>query len=314
VAAHPAAVGGAHQRRRDAAAGDAAAAALAPRGQLAGRHLPAHSNNRVGGDWSDGFRTADDVTVPAIGDTDSTRPRRDRTTDLPVGSTLVLYTDGWPGRSPGCSTCRPTPSSTACSTRSATTARTTPPPLAIRVEGQFRRAGAGSLTSTVPHVAQRWLDEEQQRIWRTWLSVAELLPRVLDAQLQRDAGLSHAAYVVLAMLSEAPGRSRRMSDLARRANQSQSRLSHTVARLEERGWVRREPSPEDGRGNVAVLTDAGWEVVRSVAPGHAEAVRSALFDPLTDEQTRGLGNALQAVLDRLDPDHSLRLQESADAG
>ncbi len=72
-----------------------------PRGQLAGRHLTAHSNNRVGGDWFDGFCTADDVTVPAIGDTDSTRPRRDRTTDLPVGSTLVLCTDGWPGRSPG---------------------------------------------------------------------------------------------------------------------------------------------------------------------------------------------------------------------
>jgi len=122
-------------------------------------------------------------------------------------------------------------------------------------------------------VAQRWLDEEQQRTWRTWLTVTELLPRALDAQLQRDAGLTHAAYVVLAMLSEAPGRSRRMTDLARRANQSQSRLSHTVARLEERGWVRRERSAEDGRGNVAVLTDAGWDVVRSVAPGHVEAVR-----------------------------------------
>src|SRR3712207_9433422 len=104
------------------------------------------------------------------------------------------------------------------------------------------------------------------------------------------------------MLSEAPGRSRRMSDLARRANQSQSRLSHTVARLEERGWERREPSPEDGRGNVAVLTDAGWEVVRSVAPGHVEAVRSALFDPLTDEQTHALGNALQPRLDPAPPE------------
>jgi DNA-binding MarR family transcriptional regulator len=163
-------------------------------------------------------------------------------------------------------------------------------------------------------VAQRWLDEEQQRTWRAWLSVAELLPRVLDAQLQQDAGLSHAAYVVLAMLSEAPERSRRMSDLARRANQSQSRLSHTVARLEERGWVRREPSPEDGRGNVAVLTDAGWDVVRSAAPGHAEAVRAAVFDPLTDEQTRALGDALQAVLDRLDPDHSLRMREGVTTG
>jgi DNA-binding MarR family transcriptional regulator len=155
----------------------------------------------------------------------------------------------------------------------------------------------------------QWLDEEQQRTWRAWLSVSELLPRVLDAQLQRDAGLSHAGYIVLAMLSEAPGRSRRMSDLARRANQSQSRLSHTVARLEERGWVRRERSTEDGRGNVAVLTDEGWDVVVTLAPGHVEAVRSALFEPLTAEQAAGLGEALQAVLERLDPDHSLRLRE-----
>ena len=157
-------------------------------------------------------------------------------------------------------------------------------------------------------MAQRWLDEQQQRTWRAWLTVSELVPRVLDAQLQRDAGLTHAAYVVLAMLSEAPGRSRRMSDLARRANQSQSRLSHTVARLEERGWVRRERAADDGRGNLAVLTDAGWDVVRSVAPGHVEAVRSAMFDPLTDEQTTALRDALETVLDRLDPDHSLRVE------
>jgi DNA-binding MarR family transcriptional regulator len=162
-------------------------------------------------------------------------------------------------------------------------------------------------------VTQRWLDDEQQRTWRAWLAVSELVPRALDAQLQRDAGLSHAAYVVLAMLSEAPGRSRRMSDLARRANQSQSRLSHTVARLEERGWVRRERSADDGRGNLAVLTDAGWDVVRSVAPGHVDAVREAMFAPLTDEQTRVLGDAMEAILERLDPDRSLRIDLSTDA-
>jgi DNA-binding MarR family transcriptional regulator len=155
-------------------------------------------------------------------------------------------------------------------------------------------------------VTQRWLDEEQQRTWRAWLAVCELVPRALDTQLQRDAGISHAAYVVLAMLSEAPGRSRRMSDLARRANQSQSRLSHTVARLEDRGWVRRERSADDGRGNLAVLTDAGWDVVRSVAPGHVDAVRQAMFSPLTAEQTHVLGDAMQAILEQLDPDHSLR--------
>ena len=157
-------------------------------------------------------------------------------------------------------------------------------------------------------MAQRWLDDQQQRTWRAWLSASELVPRVLDAQLQRDAGISHAAYVVLAMLSESPTRSRRMSDLARRANQSQSRLSHTVARLEERGWVRRERSAEDGRGHVAVLTEDGWDVVRSVAPGPRRRrprgdVRTA--DPRADA---GPGEALEAIVDRLDPDRSQRVE------
>ncbi|MBB3676618.1 MarR family winged helix-turn-helix transcriptional regulator [Modestobacter versicolor] len=158
-------------------------------------------------------------------------------------------------------------------------------------------------------MAQEWLDEQQQRTWRAWLAVTELLPHTLDAQLQRDAGLTHAAYVVLAMLSEAPDRSRRMSDLARTANQSQSRLSHTVARLEERGWVRRERATEDRRGNLAVLTDEGWDVVQRVAPGHVSAVREALFAGLTPAQTEALGDVLTVVLERLDPDHTLRVPE-----
>ncbi|WP_324276001.1 MarR family winged helix-turn-helix transcriptional regulator [Blastococcus brunescens] len=161
-------------------------------------------------------------------------------------------------------------------------------------------------------MADRWLDDEQQRTWRAWLTVSELVPRALDAHLQRDAGLSHAAYVVLAMLSESPTRSRRMSDLARRANQSQSRLSHTVARLEERGWVRRERAADDGRGNLAVLTDAGYDVVVAVAPGHVDAVRETVFGPLTAEQTRVLGEALQTIAARLDPDRTLRVRDGAD--
>jgi DNA-binding MarR family transcriptional regulator len=173
-------------------------------------------------------------------------------------------------------------------------------------------ARARPVFSTVLPVADRWLDEDQQRAWRAWLTASELVPRALDAQLQRDAGISHAAYVVLAMLSESPTRSRRMSDLARRANQSQSRLSHTVARLEERGWVRRQRAAEDGRGSTAVLTDAGWDVVVAVAPGHVEAVREAVFGPLTPEQTRVLGEALQVVVDKLDPDRSLRVEHGTD--
>jgi DNA-binding MarR family transcriptional regulator len=181
-------------------------------------------------------------------------------------------------------------------------------PLPTVPPGRGVRWWAGT---TVLAVTQRWLDEEQQRTWRAWLTASELVPRVLDAQLQRDAGISHAAYIVLAMLSESPTRSRRMSDLARRANQSQSRLSHTVSRLEERGWVRRERSADDGRGNLAVLTDAGWDVVRSVAPGHVDAVREAVFGPLTEEQTTAVGDALEAIVERLDPDHSLRVEHGS---
>lgn len=143
----------------------------------------------------------------------------------------------------------------------------------------------------------RWLDEDEQRTWRSFLATSEVLYAALDRQLQRDAGITHASYIVLAMLSEAPGRSLRMSDLAARANSSPSRLSHAVARLQERGWIRREPAPKDGRGTVAILTDQGWDVLVSAAPGHVSAVREFLFDRLTPEQVRVLGEVCAAVLD-----------------
>jgi DNA-binding MarR family transcriptional regulator len=146
----------------------------------------------------------------------------------------------------------------------------------------------------------RWLDEDEQRTWRGFLATSEVLYSALDRQLQRDAGITHASYIVLAMLSEAPGRSLRMSDLAARANSSPSRLSHAVARLQKRGWIRREPAAKDGRGTVAILTDEGWEVLVSAAPGHVTAVREFLFDRLTPEQVRVLGEVCDAVLDGLD--------------
>lgn len=149
----------------------------------------------------------------------------------------------------------------------------------------------------------RWLADDEQRTWRAFLVTAELLFNALDRQLQREAGMPHASYIVLAMLSEAPGRALRMSELAMRANSSQSRLSHTVARLEQRGWVRREKSPEDRRGSVAVLTDAGWEVLVATAPGHVEAVRENLFDQLTADQVDQLREICATILAKLDPDH-----------
>jgi DNA-binding MarR family transcriptional regulator len=112
----------------------------------------------------------------------------------------------------------------------------------------------------------RWLDDDQQHAWRQLAAVVLKLPSELESQLQRDAGMSHFEYWVVALLSEAPDRTLRMSQLAAQANASLSRLSHVVSRLEKRGWVTRRPCPDDARATLAVLTDAGWEQVVAAAP------------------------------------------------
>jgi DNA-binding MarR family transcriptional regulator len=143
----------------------------------------------------------------------------------------------------------------------------------------------------------RWLDDEEQRAWRSFLRAASAIDEALDRQLQRDAGMPHAYYQVLAMLSEAPERTLRMSQLAELTTSSPSRLSHAVARLEEKGWVRRERHPTDRRGALAVLTDAGLVAVRAAAPGHVSAVRDAVFDRLAPEQVAQLRAISERLLD-----------------
>jgi len=145
----------------------------------------------------------------------------------------------------------------------------------------------------------RWLTDAQQHAWRRLAAVTMLLPAALESQLQRDADLTHFGYWVMAMLSEAPDRSVRMSELAARSNGSQSRLSHLVARLESRGWVRRERSDADGRGFIAVLTDAGYAKVVRTAPGHVDEVRSLVFDALTPDQVAQLDEICEALLGQL---------------
>jgi DNA-binding MarR family transcriptional regulator len=144
----------------------------------------------------------------------------------------------------------------------------------------------------------RWLDEREQRAWRAFLATTQVLSEALDRQLQRDAGMPHAYYLLLAMLSEAPDRALRMTDLAAATNSSQSRISHAVARLEEAGWVRRRKCPTDRRGNFAVLTDEGFAALAKAAPGHVEAVRQHLFDALQPEQVDALTEICEAVTAR----------------
>jgi DNA-binding MarR family transcriptional regulator len=141
-----------------------------------------------------------------------------------------------------------------------------------------------------------WLSDEQQAAWRPFVALVLRLPAVLDAQLQRDAGITQFDYLVLSGLSEATDRTLRMSELAARANSSLSRLSHVVSRLEAKGWVRREPCPGDGRFINAVLTDEGWQKVVATAPGHATAVREIIVNLLTAEEFRQLGAISERVL------------------
>jgi DNA-binding MarR family transcriptional regulator len=148
----------------------------------------------------------------------------------------------------------------------------------------------------------RWLDDEERLTWFALGSMLVRLSAALDAQLQRDAGISHFEYQVLAGLSMAPGRTLRMSVLAGFAEGSLPRLSQVVTRLERRGLVTRRPDPADGRFTLAILTDDGWNKVVATAPGHVEEVRRLVFDPLTKAQQR----QLRVIGDRLnravDPD------------
>src|SRR3954467_6265919 len=150
-----------------------------------------------------------------------------------------------------------------------------------------------------------WLDRRELRAWIRLRGVLELLPGVLDAQLRRDAGVTEFEYYVLAMLSEAPGRTLRMTELARQTNATLPRLSHVVTRLEARGLVERFPCPEDRRATNARLTAAGWAQVRAAAPGHVANVRQHVIDALTDEQIDQLATISDALLARLDPTGSM---------
>ena len=144
-----------------------------------------------------------------------------------------------------------------------------------------------------------WLTEGEQATWRAFLHATTLLDDHLDRQLQRDAGIPHMYYALLSTLSEAPGRSMRMTDLAAQAKITRSRLSHAVTRLEVNGWVRREDCPTDRRGQLCVLTDAGYAEVVRVAPGHVAAVRAAVFGRLTAQQSRQLGEISRVVAEGL---------------
>ena len=147
----------------------------------------------------------------------------------------------------------------------------------------------------------KWLTAGELDAWLSLVRLFTWLPWSIDQQLQRDANLSMVEYQVLAMLSDRPQRTMRMSSLAEVTNASLSRLSHLVKRLEGRGLVRREPDPADGRFTNAILTERG-SARRSTeaAPAHVAHVRSLVIDVLSPEQLRRLGRDADRIMSRID--------------
>lgn len=148
----------------------------------------------------------------------------------------------------------------------------------------------------------QWLDGDEQRAWLALASLTVRLPSALDARMQREAGITHFEYVVMAVLSMSPEHTLRMSELAEYADSSLSRLSNVAARLEKRGWLHRYPDPEDGRWTLATLTRDGLKQVTDAAPGHVGEVRRLIFDAITPTQRRQLTEICQRILTRIDPD------------
>lgn len=144
-----------------------------------------------------------------------------------------------------------------------------------------------------------WLTDDQQRVWRRWLTVSAQLPTALHRRLQVDSHLSLPDFEVLVHLSDSHDGRVRVSDLARTLTWERSRLSHHVTRMQARGLVVRQECLDDGRGAYVGLTDAGRTALTTAAPTHAGTVRDLVFDALTPEELEALGSALTKVLDRL---------------
>jgi DNA-binding MarR family transcriptional regulator len=162
----------------------------------------------------------------------------------------------------------------------------------VAYEGESRTAGARD--AEVP-----WLDAREQRAWRGYRRMRTLLDLRLARDLNRDSGLSEPDYDVLSTLSETPGSGWRAGDLAARLSWSTSRLTHHTTRMQARGLVAREASPEDGRGAVIGLTDAGWAVLRDAAPPHVRSVRAHFIDLLAQDEIDVLAAISEKVTARL---------------
>ncbi|SHI71509.1 DNA-binding transcriptional regulator, MarR family [Tessaracoccus bendigoensis DSM 12906] len=140
-----------------------------------------------------------------------------------------------------------------------------------------------------------WLDESQQRVWRSYLLAKAHIEEYLDAELRRF-NLSLSEYELLVRLSESPDHTIRMGELAASVGHSRSRLTHTVKRMEQAGYVTRTSCAADGRGVQATMTEMGFQLLKQAAPAHVDSVRRVFVDAISPDDFTALGRAMQEVL------------------
>lgn len=144
------------------------------------------------------------------------------------------------------------------------------------------------------------MSDEEQRMWRRYRDMNQLLDLAVERQLQRDAAMSQSDYSVLVSLSEAEGPGLRARDLGAALGWDRSRVSHQVRRMEGRGLVAKNECAEDGRGTIVSLTDAGAQAISSVAPKHVEKVRELFIDVISEDEVRLLTEIYERVVARID--------------
>lgn len=148
-----------------------------------------------------------------------------------------------------------------------------------------------------------WLSDQEERAWRGLQYMQMRLTAALARQLAEDSDLSYADYVVLVALTGEPEGRMRPSELGRAIGWEQSRLSHQVARMSERGLVKKEKCPSDQRGAFVVATEDGKRQIGEAAPGHVQAVRRLFIDQITKAELDHIARAAKKVLAALEADH-----------
>jgi DNA-binding MarR family transcriptional regulator len=139
------------------------------------------------------------------------------------------------------------------------------------------------------------LSPTEEALWRAVMRIVKVIPRHLDTDLIRGAGLTASEYTTIMHLSEAPNRELRMADLANATDLSASRMTRLVDDLQSRGLMTKTASPSDARGNVARLTPRGMAKLKSAWPVHLASVRHRFFDCIDPAAVEGVARTLAEV-------------------